>query len=111
MDIYGEFKQEYYDSVLALAAGKPIALAEVGVLPSPEVLQKQPRWAYFMDWSEFIQQHNPLELVKSVYNDPQVLTREDPRLAAPLAAIRKAAAARVAAAPEPVPAAVPAMEQ
>ena len=64
-----------------------------------------------MGWSEFIQQHNPLELVKSVYNDPQVLTREDPRLAAPLAAIRKATAERMAAAPEPAPAAPPAPQQ
>jgi mannan endo-1,4-beta-mannosidase len=111
MDIYGEFKQEYYDSMVTLAAGKPIALAEVGVLPSPEVLRKQPRWTYFMGWSEFIQQHNPLELVKSVYNDPQVLTREDPRLAAPLAAIRKATAEHMAAAPEPAPAAPSAPQQ
>ena len=56
MDIYGEFKQEYYDSMLELAGGKPIALAEVGGLPSPEVLEKQPRWTYFMCWSEFIQE-------------------------------------------------------
>jgi mannan endo-1,4-beta-mannosidase len=99
MDIYGEFKQEYYTSMLALAAGKPIALAEVGKLPSPEVLQKQPRWAYFMDWSEFIQLHNPPELVNAVYHAPQVLTRDDPRLAAPLAAIRKTTVERVAATP------------
>jgi mannan endo-1,4-beta-mannosidase len=89
MDIYGEFKQEYYTGILALAAGKPIALAEVGKLPTPEVLQKQPRWVYFMAWSEFIQIHNPPELVNAVYHAPQVLTRDDPRLAVPLAAIRK----------------------
>ena len=40
MDIYGEFKQEYYTNILALAGDKPIALAEVGRLPSPEVLAK-----------------------------------------------------------------------
>jgi mannan endo-1,4-beta-mannosidase len=90
MDIYGEFKQEYYDSMIALAGGKPIALAEVGGLPGLEVLQKQPRWTYFMCWSEFIQGHNSLELVNAVYHAPQVLTRDDPRLAGPLAAIRKA---------------------
>ena len=90
MDIYGEFKQEYYDSMVAQAGGKPIALAEVGRLPGLEVLQKQPRWTYFMCWSEFIQGHNSLELVNAVYHAPQVLTRDDPRLAGPLAAIRKA---------------------
>ncbi len=91
MDNYGEFKQEYYTSILALADGKPIALGEVGRLPYPWVLEKQPCWTYFMDWSEFIQKANPLDLVNAVYHAPQVLTRDDPRLAGPLAAIRKAA--------------------
>jgi hypothetical protein len=111
MDTYGEFKQEDYDSLLALAKGKPIALAEVGRLPAPEVLQKQPRWTYFMCWSEFIQEHNPLDLVNAVYHAPQVLTREDARLAGPLAAIRKATAERLGAAPEAAPEAIPAPAQ
>jgi mannan endo-1,4-beta-mannosidase len=108
MDIYGEFKQEYYTSILALAGDKPIALAEVGGLPSPEVLQKQPRWTYFMCWSEFIQFHNPLDLVIAVYHAPMVLTREDARLAGPLAAIRMATAERISGGPEATPAAIPA---
>jgi mannan endo-1,4-beta-mannosidase len=103
IDVYSGFKPEYYTSTLALAAGKPIALAEVGGLPSPEVLQKQPRWTYFMCWSEFIQEHNPVDLVNAVYHDPQVLTRDDPRLAAPMAAIRKATAERAGSAGATVP--------
>ncbi|MGA3343759.1 MAG: glycosyl hydrolase [Terracidiphilus sp.] len=103
MDIYGEFKQEYYASILALAGDKPIALAEVGKLPGPEVLENQPRWTYFMCWSEFIQKGNPLDLVNAVYHAPQVLTRDDVRQAAPLAAIRKATAERISVAPEAVP--------
>ena len=35
MDIYGEFKQDYYTEMLALAAGKPIALGEIFALPLP----------------------------------------------------------------------------
>jgi ABC-type multidrug transport system ATPase subunit len=54
MDIYGEFKQDYYTEMLKLAAGKPIALGEVGAVPTPEILAAQPRYAYFMAWSEFI---------------------------------------------------------
>jgi mannan endo-1,4-beta-mannosidase len=111
MDIYGEFKQEYYTSALALAGDKPIALGEVGKLPSPEVLEKQPRWTYFMDWSELIQTHNPLDLVNAVYHSPQVLTREDARLAGPLAAIRKATAERLGSAPAAAPSANPAPAQ
>lgn len=90
MDIYGDFKQDYYDSVLAVAAGKPIALAEVGGLPSVDVLEKQPRWAYFMTWSEFIQRGNPLELANAVFHAPMAINRDDARLAEPMAAIRKA---------------------
>jgi mannan endo-1,4-beta-mannosidase len=111
MDTYGEFNQEHYMRTLALAGGKPIALAEVGGLPSPEVLQQQPRWTYFMCWSEFIQEHNPLDLVIAVYHAPQVLTREDARLAGPLAAIRKATAVRNGAAPVAAPAAISAPAQ
>jgi mannan endo-1,4-beta-mannosidase len=99
MDIYGEFKQEYYDSVLAVAADKPIALAEVGRLPSPEVLAKQPRWTYFMAWSGLIAKSNSVDLIKSVYNAPQVLGRDDPRLAAPMEALRKTTAERTSGMP------------
>ena len=111
IDVYGDFKQEYYTKMLALAGDKPIALAEVGGLPSPAVLAKQPRWSYFMCWSEFIQEHNPPDLVNAVYHAPQVLTREDARLAAPLAAIRKATAKRLGVAPEAATAAIPAQAQ
>ncbi len=103
IDIYGEFKQEYYTSMIALAAGKPVALAEVGGLPSPEVLERQPRWTYFMSWSEFIQVGNPLELTNAVYHAPRALNRDDPRLAGPMAAIRKATAERAGGKPEADP--------
>jgi mannan endo-1,4-beta-mannosidase len=89
IDVYGDFKEKYYTGMLALAGGKPIALGEVGGVPTPEVLAKQPRWTYFMCWSEFIQEHNSVELVNAIYHAPQVLTRDDPRLATPLAAIRQ----------------------
>jgi len=89
MDIYGEFKQDYYTSMLALADGKPIALAEVGGLPSPEILDQQPRWAYLMCWSEIVRSGNSLNKVIAVYHAPRMVNRDDPRLAGPMAAIRK----------------------
>ncbi len=94
MDNYGEFKQEYYASMLELAGARPIALAEVGTLPSPEVLDQQPRWTYFMTWSEFIRAANPLELANAVFHAPRMLNRDDPRLAGPMEAIRRATVAR-----------------
>jgi len=95
VDIYGEFKQKYYDDIVTLADGKLITLGEVGTMPTPEVLAKQPRWLYFMVWSEFIQNANPLELSNAVYNSPNVLTRGDAQLAVPMAAIRKATEEKV----------------
>jgi len=94
MDIYSEFKQSYYTGMLELAAGKPIALAEVGAMPTPELLERQPRWTYFMTWSEFIRSANSLAQANSLYHSPRVLNRDDPRLAGPMEAIRKATADR-----------------
>lgn len=99
IDVYGAFEQSYYDSMLKLAGlklaggtgagAKPIALAEVGAPPSLDVLAQQPRWAYFMQWSGFMDP-NHMDAVNAVYNAPQALNRNDPRLAEPMAAIRKA---------------------
>ena len=81
MDIYGEFKQEYYDSMLQIAAGKPIALGEVGGLPSLEVLAAQPRWTYFMAWSGLLESSSSPDLVQAVYHAPIAINRDDPRMA------------------------------
>jgi len=99
VDNYGEMKREIYEDALALAAGKPIALGEVGRVPSSEALKEQPRWTWFMVWSEFVERGNDLEALRSTYAAPGTLSRDDPRVAGPMAAIRKAAGEP---APEPV---------
>ncbi len=78
MDIYGEFKQSYYDDMVALAGDKPIALAEVGAMPTLEVLAKQPRWAYFMMWSGLAETSNSSEQMQAVFHAPNLLNRGDP---------------------------------
>jgi mannan endo-1,4-beta-mannosidase len=99
VDIYGEFKASYYDDLLALAAGKPIALGEVGAVPSPAVLKQQPKWTWFMIWSEFAEGANSLENLRAIFAAPTTLNRDDPRVAGPMAAMRKASAA---SSPDPV---------
>ncbi len=89
VDNYSEFKAEYYNDVLALAAGKPIALGEVGAVPPVEVLQSQPKWAWFMVWSDILEFGNPLDKLLAVYSSPNTLSRDDPRVAGPMLAIRK----------------------
>jgi mannan endo-1,4-beta-mannosidase len=91
MDIYGEFKPSYYTDMLALAADKPIALGEVGGLPSPEVIAQQPRWAYFMDWSELAEALNTPEQLQAVYHAPSLITRDDPAFTRSMAEIRASA--------------------
>lgn len=51
-----------YAKVLAVAHGKPVALTEVSRVPTPYQLSTQPRWTYFMIWSEY--------LTDSAYNTP-----------------------------------------
>jgi len=55
LDAYdSDFRQSYYEELLRLAAGKPVALAEVGPPPTLEVLERQPRWAWWMTWAEMV---------------------------------------------------------
>ena len=90
VDNYGEFKRGYYDDVLALAGEKPIALAEVGAAPSLDILKEQPKWAYFMIWAGLAEILNPLDKLREVFNGPNLLNRDDPRLRDAMAAMRKA---------------------
>ncbi len=85
MDIYRPYTKSDYESMLALAGErKPVALAEVGTLPTRETLASQPRWAYMMVWSEFAEDHNTPSQLRSIFNAPEVIDRGDPRLAPPL---------------------------
>ena len=94
IDIYGAFNPQYYADMLALAAGKPIAMGEVGTAPTPDILAAQPRWAYFMVWSNLVDFSNTVDALTRLYRSPEVLTRDDPAIAAPMAALRQATAER-----------------
>jgi mannan endo-1,4-beta-mannosidase len=89
-DIYGEFLQSYHDDLVALAQGRPIALGEVGNVPTPAVLKAQPKWTWFMTWSELVEEGNRLDRLREIFDAPGVLSREDPRVSEPMAAIRRA---------------------
>jgi mannan endo-1,4-beta-mannosidase len=74
-DVYRkDWKQSHHDDLLKLAAGKPIALGEVGDPPSPEILDRQPQWTWFMPW--FLQSRDP-DALKKIYADRRILTKED----------------------------------
>ena len=77
-DVYhNDYKQSHHDDLLKLAQGKPIALGEVGQMPTPEVLNKQPKWTWFMGWAEFLTTANITDSVKNLYNSPRALTLKE----------------------------------
>ena len=87
LDVYGPFEQSFYDSMLALADGhKPIALAEVGTMPTLDVLARQPRWAYMMMWSGSAEGSNTPAQLQTMFHAANVVDRGDPRLSAPMPA-------------------------
>ncbi|MBN1764531.1 MAG: hypothetical protein JW860_04675 [Sedimentisphaerales bacterium] len=78
-DVYSqEYNQENYDQLLALAGDKPIALGEVGRLPSVEKLKEQPRWVWFMNWGDpAASMWRSRDTFMSCYESEQVLTLKD----------------------------------
>ena len=50
-DIYrAGFNIHNYEELLRLAGGKPIAVGEVGPIPTPQDFRDQPQWTWFMSW-------------------------------------------------------------
>jgi mannan endo-1,4-beta-mannosidase len=90
LDVYeSDFKQSYYDGLVALSQGKPLALAEVGTPPSPEILLQQPRWTYYMTWAGMVR-NTPRKQYEALMADPRVLSLEDPAYAAATEDYRRA---------------------
>ncbi|MEK0314577.1 glycosyl hydrolase [Cohnella sp. 56] len=78
MDIYdNDFNSSYYNTMVSLAAGKPIALGEVGNLPTPSILDAQPNWAYFMAWTEHLTGSNTNTQIQSTYWASRVITQNE----------------------------------
>jgi mannan endo-1,4-beta-mannosidase len=77
-DVYAnDYRQSHHDDLTALAEGRPIALGEAGVLPTPEILAMQPQWTWFMTWTDFLTKENTREEVRRLYDDPRVVSRRD----------------------------------
>jgi mannan endo-1,4-beta-mannosidase len=90
LDVYGaDFDKKYYDSLIALSHGKPLALAEVGNPPKPEVLDKQPLWTFYATWAGMVR--NTLRKdYRTLLADPQILFMEDSAYYEVMSSYRKA---------------------
>jgi mannan endo-1,4-beta-mannosidase len=75
-DVYGEFKQSHHDELVTLAAGKPVALGEIGAPPPLEALKTQTRYAWFMGWSDIFDRR-ATDAHKALFADPRTLSRGD----------------------------------
>jgi mannan endo-1,4-beta-mannosidase len=77
-DVYHfDYDQSDYDALVKLAKGKLVALTEVGELPKPEILEAQPKWAWFMVWTSWLWTDNPAGRAKEVFNLPQTLNHDE----------------------------------
>ncbi|MBN2523891.1 MAG: hypothetical protein JXB24_11505 [Bacteroidales bacterium] len=78
LDVYGrDFSQDYYDSLLVLAEGKPLVLGEVGNPPSPEIIENQPGWVFYVTWAGMVRNTSRKEYMM-LLNSQSILNREDP---------------------------------
>jgi mannan endo-1,4-beta-mannosidase len=80
-DNYDPLLRGYYDDLVQLAGGKPIALGEIGSSFPVDALDNQPRWTWFMGWSDILDRESRddarKELNRVLFADPRVLNRGD----------------------------------
>lgn len=77
-DVYrGGFAQKDYEQLLAVAGEKPIALGEVGRVPTLEILRSQPRWTWFMVWGDPSGLGRENQGYQATYQSDQTLTLEE----------------------------------
>ncbi|MGI4742725.1 MAG: glycosyl hydrolase [Janthinobacterium lividum] len=63
-----------YNAMQAVAGTKPIAIGEIGVMPTAAQLAAQPKWTYFMGWSDLVFSQNTQAQLISLYSATNVLT-------------------------------------
>jgi mannan endo-1,4-beta-mannosidase len=74
-DVYSnQFANRDYRTLLALAKGKPIALGEVGNVPTPKLLRQQSQWTWFMYWHDPSTLHGEQKQVWESYQSRETLT-------------------------------------
>ena len=90
LDCYQEFKQSYYDDLLKLANGKPIALGEVGGNLTLAALQAQPKWTFWMVWAGSGVRGEAPGRLAAIVKDPRYWSLDDAAYRQAIAPIRLA---------------------
>lgn len=81
-DVYNaDYRDSHHDQLAELGQGKPIALGEIGHFPEPQVLERQPRWSWFMGWGPYVYSTwNEPSAIQSLYDDSRVIHLENRHL-------------------------------
>jgi mannan endo-1,4-beta-mannosidase len=76
LDVYegNGFTTVKYQAMLGISGGKPIALGECSKLPTAQQLLEQPKWTFFMGWSELVFSNNSSEQIRTLHQAANVLT-------------------------------------
>jgi hypothetical protein len=72
LDVYNTgYTSGNYQAMVAIAAGKPIAVAECQFLVTPDVLDQQPLWTYVALWPDFFDANT--STIPALFGDSRVL--------------------------------------
>jgi len=77
LDVYsdGFTNMKYYNTLMSIIGSKLFAIGECGTLPTPEQLNNNvPKAAFFMSWSETLEEDNTNQAIQNIYYDSQVVT-------------------------------------
>lgn len=76
LDVYdgSGYTKAKYDVMVNAAKGKPIAIGECEKLPTADELYVQPKWTFFMGWSELTFEKNSTTQIQNLYKSPNVLS-------------------------------------
>jgi len=78
LDVYdGGYTTSNYNTMLRIAAGKLIAIAENQYAPTASVLASQPKWLYEMQWPDWTYDSKNVAVVPGLYGAANVLTLDE----------------------------------
>ena len=79
LDVYegNGFTNAKYQAMVSIAGGKPVALGECSKLPTVQQLMEQPKWIFFMGWSELVFSSNSQDQIKTLYESDKTVTLDE----------------------------------
>ncbi|MGO9109939.1 MAG: glycoside hydrolase family 26 protein [Thermoguttaceae bacterium] len=88
LDCYSIFKQSYYDDMVKLADGKPVALGEVGGNLNLAAIKSQPKWVFWMEWAGSGVRGNVGKNLTEMVKEPRYWSLSDPEYRKAIAPVR-----------------------